>query len=138
MSAGCRTTEYISDELLKRHGDNVWRMRLRKNWLCLLLLVEFQSTDDPFMALRILTYTGLLYQALARNEELDADGRLPAVLPLVLYNGDEPWLAPVASSWVSGSDRTPRLRWMSTRRGVAGVAGGGGGAPGAPLASAGD
>ena len=27
------STEYISDELLKRHGDNVWRMRLRKNWL---------------------------------------------------------------------------------------------------------
>ena len=49
------STEYISDELLKRHGDNVWRMRLRKNWLYLLLLVEFQSTDDPLMALRIHT-----------------------------------------------------------------------------------
>ncbi len=89
------STEYISDELLKRHGDNVWRMRLRSNWLYLLLLVEFQSTDDPLMALRILTYTGLLYQELARNEQLDADGRLPAVLPLVLYNGDEPWQSPL-------------------------------------------
>ena len=59
------STEYINDELLKRHGDNVWRMRLRKNWLYLLLLVEFQSTDDPLMALRIHTYTGLLYQELA-------------------------------------------------------------------------
>ena len=77
------------------HGDNVWRMRLRNNWLYLLLLVEFQSTDDPFMALRILTYTGLLYQELARNGQLDADGRLPAVLPLVLYNGDEPWVSPL-------------------------------------------
>ena len=89
------STEYISDELLKRHGDNVWRMRLRKNWLYLLLLVEFQSTDDPLMALRILTYTGLLYQELARNGQLDAEGRLPAVLPLVLYNGDEPWESPL-------------------------------------------
>ena len=89
-SAAC-----ISDELLKRHGDNVWRMRLRDNWLYLLLLVEFQSTDDPLMALRILTYTGLLYQELARNEQLDADGRLPAVLPIVLYNGDEPWVSPL-------------------------------------------
>ena len=92
---GKLSTEYISDELLKRHGDNVWRMRLRKNWLYLLLLVEFQSTDDPLMALRILTYTGLLYQELARNDQLDADGRLPAVLPLVLYNGDEPWVSPL-------------------------------------------
>ena len=89
------STEYISDDLLKRHGDNVWRMRLRKNWLYLLLLVEFQSTDDPLMALRILTYTGLLYQELARNGQLDAEGRLPAVLPLVLYNGDEPWESPL-------------------------------------------
>ena len=89
------STEYISDELLKRHGDNVWRMRLRKNWLYLLLLVEFQSTDDPLMALRIHTYTGLLYQELARNGQLDAEGRLPAVLPLVLYNGDEPWESPL-------------------------------------------
>ena len=89
------STEYISDELLKRHGDNVWRVRLRSNWLYLLLLVEFQSTDDPLMALRILTYTGLLYQELARNEQLDADGRLPAVLPLVMYNGDEPWQSPL-------------------------------------------
>ena len=73
-------------------------MRLRKNWLYLLLLVEFQSTDDPLMALRIHTYTGLLYQELARNGQLDADGhdgRLPAVLPLVLYNGDEPWESPL-------------------------------------------
>ena len=92
---GKLSTEYNSDELIKRHGDNVWRMRLRKNWLYLLLLVEFQSTDDPLMALRIHTYTGLLYQELARNEQLDADGRLPAVLPLVLYNGDEPWQSPL-------------------------------------------
>ena len=64
---GKLSTEYISDELLKRHGDNVWRMRLRSNWLYLLLLVEFQSTDDPLMALRILTYTGLLYQCGGRS-----------------------------------------------------------------------
>ena len=32
---GKLSTEYISDELLKRHGDNVWRLRLRDNWLYL-------------------------------------------------------------------------------------------------------
>ena len=70
-------------------------MRLRKDWLYLLLLVEFQSTDDAcLMALRI-GHLGLLYQELARNGQLDADGRLPAVLPLVLYNGDERWQSPL-------------------------------------------
>ena len=94
---GKLSAEYVSDELLKRHGDTVWRMRLRRreSWLYLLVLLEFQSEDDPLMALRILTYTGLLYQELVRNKKLDADGRLPAVLPVVLYNGAAPWNSPL-------------------------------------------
>ena len=85
--------EYVSDELLKRHGDCVWRLRRRGEWLYLLVLLEFQSTDEPRMALRILTYTSLLYQELVRNDALDAGGRLPAVLPVVLYNGEARWRA---------------------------------------------
>ena len=87
-------TEYVSDELLKRHGDCVWRLRRRRSeWLYLLVLLEFQSTDEPRMALRILTYTSLLYQELVRNDALDAGGRLPPVLPVVLYNGEARWRA---------------------------------------------
>ena len=87
-------TEYVSDELLKRHGDTVWRLPLGEHWVYLLLLLEFQSEDDPWMALRIHTYTGLLYQELVRNEAPGvAAGRLPPVLPVVLYNGAEPWTA---------------------------------------------
>ena len=88
-------TEYVSDELLRRHGDCVWRVRRRGEWLYLLVLLEFQSTDEPRMALRILTYTSLLYQELVRNDALDAGGRLPAVLPIVLYNGEARWRAAV-------------------------------------------
>ena len=88
------STEYVSDELRKRHGDTVWRLRLGRHWVYLLILLEFQSEDDPWMALRIHTYTGLLYQELVRNEAPGiADGRLPPVLPVVLYNGAEPWTA---------------------------------------------
>ena len=45
------------------------------------------------MALRILVYTGLLYQEVVRNDApvLDTERRLPAVLPVVLYNGTTPW-----------------------------------------------
>ena len=90
-------TEYVSDELLKRHGDCVWRVRRRRRgeWLYLLVLLEFQSTDEPRMALRILTYTSLLYQELVRNDALDVGGRLPPVLPIVLYNGEARWRAAV-------------------------------------------
>ena len=50
------STEYVSDELRKRHGDTVWRLRLGEHWVYLLILLEFQSEDDPWMALRIHTY----------------------------------------------------------------------------------
>ena len=50
------------------------------------------------MALRILVYTGLLYQDLIRREAMGADGQLPPVLPVVIYNGHVPWTAPVDMS----------------------------------------
>lgn len=86
--------EFVSDELLKRHGDTVWVVRFRDG-RHLLMVLEFQSRDDPGMALRILAYTSLLYQELLRNEApvLDAGRRLPLVLPVVLYNGETPWKA---------------------------------------------
>ena len=88
--------EYVSDDLRQRHGDVVWRVRFRKEtWPYLLVMLEFQSTVDPYMAVRILVYTGLLYQALIRRDALGPDGRLPPVLPVVLYNGRPRWTAPV-------------------------------------------
>lgn len=43
------------------------------------------------MAVRIQTYLGLLYQDLIRTRQLSSTGRLPPVLPIVLYNGADPW-----------------------------------------------
>ena len=59
----------------------------------MLVVLEFQSTDDPEMALRILEYTALLYRELGRNDALGPDGKRPAVLPVVLYNGASRWTA---------------------------------------------
>ncbi len=53
----------------------------------LYLLLEFQSTVDRLMAVRLLTYVGLLYQDLAAAGEIPPGGPLPPVLPIVLYNG---------------------------------------------------
>jgi len=43
------------------------------------------------MALRILVYTGLLYQELVKGGHVTRAGKLPPVFPLVLYNGEPPW-----------------------------------------------
>ena len=85
--------EYVSDDLRRRHGDTVWQVRLGESRLHVLVLLEFQSRDDPDMALRVLEYTALLYRELARNKALGRDGLRPPVLPVVLYNGEARWRA---------------------------------------------
>ena len=79
---------YVGEELEGRASDLVWRLhRQGEGWVYVYLLIEFQSTVDRFMALRVLTYVGLLCQELVRQGGLSPEGKLPAVLPIVLYNG---------------------------------------------------
>ena len=84
---------YVSDDLQQRQEDVVWRVRWGKEWLYVYILIEFQSSVDPFMAVRIMIYLGLLYQDLIRSRCLTGDGGLPPVLPVVLYNGQRRWNA---------------------------------------------
>ena len=87
---------FVSRDLQQRHGDLAWRVQFRGDrWLYLVLLLEFQATVDPTMAVRMLTYTALLYQRLAADGVLRAHRALPPVLPVVIYNGRRPWTAPV-------------------------------------------
>ncbi|WP_347257588.1 Rpn family recombination-promoting nuclease/putative transposase [Methylocaldum sp.] len=86
---------YVADDLREREGDVIWRGRWGREWLYVYLLIEFQSTVDRYMAVRILVYLGLLYQDLVRTGQLAGEGRLPPVLPIVLYNGNPRWSAPI-------------------------------------------
>jgi predicted transposase YdaD len=85
---------YVSDDLREREDDIVWRARWGDGWVYVYLLLEFQSTVDRYMAVRLLTYVGLLYQDLIKAGATTAEGLLPPVLPLVLYNGERRWSAP--------------------------------------------
>jgi hypothetical protein len=82
---------YVSDDLRARADDIVWRVRCGERYVY--LLVEFQSSVEPFMAVRVLTYVGLLYQDLIRGRGRLPQERLPAILPIVLYNGSARWHA---------------------------------------------
>ena len=84
---------YISDDFQQREDDIVWRVKVGGEWLYLYLLIEFQSSVDKYMALRIMVYVGLLYQDLIKRGEVLTDGRLPPILPIVLYNGSKRWTA---------------------------------------------
>ncbi|TXT38221.1 MAG: transposase [Comamonadaceae bacterium] len=126
------SSSYVSDDLRDREDDIIWRIRMENpssssnegdtpqqgEWVYVYLLLEFQSTVDNFMAVRILTYIGLLYQDLIKSGQVKGQTKLPPVFPLVLYNGVRPWNAereieqliePVPASL--GAYR-PRLRYF--------------------------
>ena len=79
----------------------VWRIRFKDAspdagagaWL--LLLLEFQSRDDPDMALRILGYVVELYRDLEAQGVVRSGTRRPPVLPVVVHNGASRWRSPV-------------------------------------------
>ena len=86
-------TDRISGGLVQRRMDLLWKVCFRGGWLYLLVLLEFQSESDHFMALRILTYICLTYEELVRRREFGAGDRLPPVLPITVYNGRPRWRA---------------------------------------------
>lgn len=84
---------YVTDDLRHRADDVVWRVKVGPEWVYLYILIEFQSKVDPWMAVRMMSYVGLLYQDLIKAKQVLPQRRLPPVLPIVLYNGDAPWTA---------------------------------------------
>uniref|UniRef100_UPI0025E825EC Rpn family recombination-promoting nuclease/putative transposase n=1 Tax=uncultured Thiodictyon sp. TaxID=1846217 RepID=UPI0025E825EC len=84
---------YVTDDLREREDDIIWRVRVAGDWLYVYLLLEFQSRVDPWMAVRVMVYTGLLYQDLIKCGAVPEGALLPPVFPLVLYNGTGRWTA---------------------------------------------
>ncbi len=108
---------YVSRDLQQRHGDLVWRIRFGgERWLYLVLLLEFQSGVDRAMAVRMLTYSGLLYQRLVAEGVLRERGALPPVLPVVIYNGRSPWTAPTDVSELIAAGGPALLRYQPSQQ----------------------
>src|SRR5438094_776836 len=83
----------VSQDLRDREDDIIWRVRWQDDWLYIYLIVEFQSTVYRYMAVRCMTYKGLLYEGLIRSQQLTSTRLLPPVVPIVIYNGRERWTA---------------------------------------------
>jgi len=109
---------YVSDDLRDREDDVIWKVRIGESWVYLYILLEFQSTVDRFMAVRLLTYTGLLYQDLLKSGQVKGKQKLPPVFPLVLYNGEKRWnaatsIADLIAAAPSGLQRyLPQYRYL--------------------------
>jgi predicted transposase YdaD len=46
---------YVTDDLRDRADDIVWRVQVDGEWVYLYILIEFQSTVDAWVAVRIMT-----------------------------------------------------------------------------------
>lgn len=109
---------YVADDLRDRQDDIVWRLRFKQDWLYLYILLEFQSGVDTHMAVRMLSYLGLLYQDLIKQKQFTPSGKLPPVLPIVLYNGKPRWQAALNVSELIDvppnklRDYTPQLKYL--------------------------
>ena len=90
----CETLDksFISKHYQETESDLIYKIRLKDRTIYIYILIEFQSTVDKFMALRVLNYiTNFYMDYLASNKSVE---KLPAVFPIVLYNGDLRWTAP--------------------------------------------
>ena len=73
-------------------------------WFYIYVLLEFQSSSDRFMAVRLLSYLMLFYEWLIDRKKLTLSKKLPPVLPIVLYNGKQRWKAPAQIADLVESD----------------------------------
>ncbi len=81
---------FVSDEFVERESDIIYKVKFKGRDVYIFILLEFQSSIDKFMSLRMLRYITELYQDLLKNHNLK---RLPSVFPLMLYNGEKRWTA---------------------------------------------
>jgi predicted transposase/invertase (TIGR01784 family) len=79
---------FVSAELLDRESDLLYRIRHGGRRYYIYILLEFQSTVDKFIPLRMGLYILMLYDHLYHNSRR---GLLPNVFPLLLYSGKKPW-----------------------------------------------
>src|SRR3546814_13484581 len=66
----CSSDLYVGSGLRERRGDHVWRIPLigGQSSVFVVLLLEHQSKNDRYMALRIPTYCCLQYESLLQHK----------------------------------------------------------------------
>jgi len=83
-------TESVAPDGRKRLADLCWRLRLADIDVWVLLIFEFQAKPDRAIPVRLLHGIAGRWEAAIRAGAAD----LPAVLPIVLYNGQQRWTVP--------------------------------------------
>ena len=81
---------FVTEKFQEKESDIIYKVNFKGNEIYIYLLIEFQSTVDKFMSLRILRYILEFYDFLSQNDKFV---KLPTVFPILLYNGEDKWTA---------------------------------------------
>ena len=97
----------VSERLDLRFQDAVWKVKCRGVDIYICLLIEFQSTIDPYMGFRVFSYEAAFYADQVRqlldkekpdplvyfveDEEGHRYAKFPLALSIVYYNGKPIW-----------------------------------------------
>ena len=85
---------FVSAHYKATESDIIYKTKLKGKEAYIFVLIEFQSTVDNFMPLRILNYITNFYMDYVQSNK--GIKKLPALFPIMLYNGDAQWTAPVS------------------------------------------
>ena len=80
---------FIDPQFTSSESDLLFKIRLQGTEAFIYLLFEHQSSEDPRMALRLLSYILRIWERFAKSHPSPA--KLPAVLPVVIAQCKRPW-----------------------------------------------
>src|SRR3990167_1112007 len=83
---------FVSVEYQETESDLIYKLKRNQEDVYIYVLLEFQSTVQRFIGVRILNYITSLYLTMIQSWQVKE--KLPPVFPILLYNGDPKWTAP--------------------------------------------
>ncbi|WP_459478019.1 Rpn family recombination-promoting nuclease/putative transposase [Clostridium saccharoperbutylacetonicum] len=91
--------EYILSDYEENESDIVYKANIEGREVIFYILLEFQSTVDYRMPLRLLFYINEIFREHIKNLSVEdrknkKGFKVPAIVPIVLYNSIRAWNAP--------------------------------------------
>ncbi len=111
----------VDPEFRSHETDLLIRLTQQKVDTFVYVLYEHKSKPDHLVSLQLLRYLGAIWQ---RSRKDRSRGRLPQIIPIVIYHGRSFWKPTEFSRLVEGAtgDHVPRFtRLARVRRGASGV-----------------
>jgi hypothetical protein len=87
---------FIDEYFTKKEADLVYQLQLNGQAVIFYLLMELQSSVDFLMPYRLLQYMVSIWSYYLKNNSEESKRKifcLPAIIPLVVYNGADNWTA---------------------------------------------